>query len=66
LGIKRFQIPRHLPPFRRRPAVIGHSGASGSWLFYCPERDLYTAGTVDQATAASVPFRLAPKMLSLF
>lgn len=65
LGIKRFQIPRWLPPFRDIPAVLGHSGSTGSWLFHCPELDLYMAGTVDQGTAGVVPYRLVPKLLEV-
>jgi D-alanyl-D-alanine carboxypeptidase len=65
LGIKRFEIPRWLPPFRRTPAVIGHTGSTGSWLFHCPELDLSLAGTVDQGTAGAVPYRLVPKVLEL-
>lgn len=65
LGIKRFQIPRWLPPFRHIPAVIGHTGSTGSWLFHCPELDLYIAGTVDQGTAGAVPYRLVPKVLEV-
>jgi hypothetical protein len=33
------------------PAVIGHTGSTGSWLFQCPQLDLLLSGTVDQATA---------------
>ena len=62
LGIKRFQIPRWLPPFRHMPAVIGHTGSTGSWLFHCPELDLYITGTVDPGTAGAVPYRLVPKV----
>ena len=62
-GMMRFAIPRFIPPFRRVPAVIGHTGATGSWLFYCPEMDLYLCGTVDQATAAPLPFRYLPRLL---
>lgn len=65
LGIKRFQIPRWLPPFRHMPAVIGHTGSTGSWLFHCPELDLYLAGTVDQGTAGAVPYGLVPKVLEV-
>jgi D-alanyl-D-alanine carboxypeptidase len=65
LGLKRFQIPRWLPPFRHVPAVIGHTGSTGSWLFHCPELDLYIAGTVDQGTAGAVPYRLIPKVLEV-
>jgi CubicO group peptidase (beta-lactamase class C family) len=65
LGMMRFQIPRLFSPLRPTPPMIGHSGATGSWLFYCPELDVYTAGTVDQVTAVSVPFRFVPKLLHI-
>jgi hypothetical protein len=35
----------------RIPLLIGQTGVSGSWLFYAPDLDLYTTGTVDQLTA---------------
>lgn len=63
LGIKRFQLPRLLNGGRRSPTLIGHTGASGSWLFWCPEHDLYLAGTVDQTSAAPVPYRLLPRIV---
>lgn len=53
----RFALPRWLTPFRRVPAVVGHTGSTGSWLFYCEELDVLLAGTVDQGTAGAVPFR---------
>ncbi len=63
LGIKRYRIPRLMNAGRRSPTFIGHTGASGSWLFWCPEHDLYLAGTVDQTTAAPVPYRLLPRLV---
>lgn len=63
LGIKRYRIPRLLNAGRRSPTFIGHTGASGSWLFWCPEHDLYLAGTVDQTLAAPVPYRLLPRLV---
>jgi hypothetical protein len=43
--------------------VVRNRGASGSWLFWCPEHDLYLAGPIDQTTAAGVPYRLLPKVV---
>lgn len=63
LGMMRFHIPRFFSPLRPTPPVIGHSGATGSWLFYCRELDVYLAGTVDQIGAAAAPFRFVPKLL---
>ncbi|TVQ36796.1 MAG: class A beta-lactamase-related serine hydrolase [Spirochaetaceae bacterium] len=62
-GMMRLALPRALTPLRRIPAVIGHTGSTGSWLFYCRELDLYLAGCVDQATAAPLPFRFVPRVL---
>jgi len=63
LGIMRFELPRWLTPFGKIPPVIGHTGSTGSWLFYCPVYDLYLAGTVDQITAGAVPYKFIPKLL---
>lgn len=66
LGMMRFELPRFVSPFKAVPAVIGHTGASGAWLFYCPDNDIYLVGTVSQVEAAAVPFRFIPKALNLF
>ena len=63
LGMMRFKIPRLFSPFRKVPAVVGHSGATGSWLFYCEELDVLLTGTVNQLSAGAVPFRFIPKIL---
>lgn len=63
LAMMRFQTPRFLQRFVSMPTVIGHTGASGSWLFYAPELDLYITGTVDQLTAPAIPFKKAPQLL---
>ncbi len=65
LGMMRFRIPRLFSLLHSAPPVIGHSGATGSWLFYCPELDVYLAGTVDQVAAAATPFRFVPKLLRI-
>lgn len=63
LGVKRFVLPAWLPPFRRLPVVLGHTGSTGSWLFHCPALDVYLAGTVNQGHAGAVPFRVVPRLL---
>lgn len=65
LGIMRFQMPRLFTPRRPMPAVIGHTGSTGTWLFYCPDLDLYMAGAVNQVTAAPVPYRVVPKLVRI-
>lgn len=56
-GVMRFQLPRWMAPFGRPPAVVGHTGSTGSWAFHCADLDLDLVGTVDQVTAGPVPFR---------
>lgn len=63
LGMIRVRVPRYLTPFRPIPEIVGHSGVTGSWLFHCPELDVITAGTVDQASAAALPYRFVPRLL---
>ncbi len=63
LGVMRYQLPRWLTPFRKMPQVVGHTGSTGTWLFYGPESDMYLAGAVNQITAGAVPFRVVPRVL---
>lgn len=65
LGIMRFRLPRLFAPLRPVPAVVGHTGSTGSWLFHCPQLDLLLSGAVDQVTAGAVPYRLAPRILRI-
>jgi len=65
-GMMRFKLPRWLTPLKTIPELVGHTGSTGSWLFYCPEKDFYFCGTVDQVTAGAVPFRFVPKLLHTF
>jgi len=57
-GIMRFKLPRIMLPFKPIPELIGHSGATASFLFYCEDKDLYLAGTLNQIKEQSKPFRL--------
>lgn len=63
LSIMRFRLPRIFTPRRGLPAVIGHTGSTGCWLFYCPELDVYMSGSVDEVTAGAVPYRIVPRIL---
>jgi D-alanyl-D-alanine carboxypeptidase len=65
LGAMRFKIPRIFTPITPVPEFMGHTGVSGSWLFYCPAHQLVLAGSVDQIEAAAVPFQFVPRLLQL-
>ena len=64
LGMMRFELSRLLAGGSRLPTLIGHTGSTGSWLWYSPELRVVTTGTVDQTAAAAVPFRLLPRALA--
>ncbi len=63
LGLMHFRLPRPLTPFRTIPAVLGHTGSTGTWLFHAPELDVDLVGAVSQVTAGPLPFRLVPRIL---
>jgi D-alanyl-D-alanine carboxypeptidase len=63
LGMMRFPINALAAPGHRRASLIGHSGATGSWAFHCPEHDLLLTGTVDQITGRAVPFRTMVRLV---
>ena len=63
LGLMRFGLPRVFTSMRKLPAVIGHTGSTGCWLFWCPEFDLYFSGSVDESSAGAIPYRVIPGLL---
>ena len=42
----------------KRNRLIGHSGSTGSFAFYCPETSLFFVGDVNQISNPSIPIRL--------
>ncbi|MEO9484004.1 MAG: serine hydrolase domain-containing protein [Ekhidna sp.] len=63
IGIHRFRIPWYFSPFRRIPEIIGHSGLSGAFAFYCPEMNTYLTGTVNQIYHPGNSFKLLMRIL---
>lgn len=51
-------------PFKRAPDLIGHSGLSGAFLFYCPANWLYLSGTVNQISHPEASFRMMVKSVT--
>lgn len=64
-GVMRFVVPRLFSPLKRFPAVVGHSGASGALMFWCPEWDTYVVGTSNQISDRGLSFRLMIRALQL-
>jgi len=63
VGIMRFALPRYYTVFKKVPAMVGHSGASGAVLFYVPELDLYISGTVNQIKKRSLSYNLMTRLV---
>ena len=64
-GLMRFKMPRWMSPFQAPPELIGHSGSTGSFAFFNPERAVYVAGTVNQMDNPGRPYRLMIPMINL-
>ncbi|MPZ52095.1 MAG: serine hydrolase [Acidimicrobiia bacterium] len=63
IGMMRFAPPRWYSPLTPTPAMIGHSGLSGTVLFHIPRLALFAFGTVNQFRNRSLPFRLLLRLM---
>jgi len=57
-GTMYFKLPRLIRMVIKIPPLWGHSGSSGSFLYYSVDYDLYLAGTINQTKSKIQPFRL--------
>lgn len=55
-GLMRFKLPGWMTLWRPSPELIGHSGASGSFAYHAPERDIFVVGTFNQTDAPKRSF----------
>jgi len=63
-GIMRFATPRIFSPLKKQPELIGHSGLSGGFMFFAPERGIYFTGTVNQIAKPGASFQLMLQAMS--
>jgi D-alanyl-D-alanine carboxypeptidase len=63
LGTMVFRVGRINAPGREPATLVGHAGATGTWLFHCPELDVHLAGTVDQGKGQRTPFGIMVRIL---
>ena len=61
-GMMRCKMARIMSPFISAPEIIGHSGSTGSFAFYCPDKKVYIVGTYNQVKR--VPFQLIYQLLN--
>jgi CubicO group peptidase (beta-lactamase class C family) len=62
IGIHLFKLPWYFNPFGTVPYFIGHSGLSGALAYYCPKKELYIVGTVNQVAYNDLSFRTMIKI----
>lgn len=62
MGMMRCKMSRWMSPFFPTPEIIGHSGSTGSFAFYCPTKEIYIVGTINQIKKN--PFQLIYLMLN--
>jgi D-alanyl-D-alanine carboxypeptidase len=55
-GLMRFRLPGWMTLWRGAPVLIGHSGASATFAYHAPERDVFLVGTFNQTDAPKRPF----------
>lgn len=64
VGIMRFKLPRILSPFKPLPELLGHSGLSGAFAYYCPKKDIYLTGTINQIHKPDISYKLMMKLIN--
>lgn len=61
VGYMRYKLPK----VYGIPEVIGHSGLSGAFMWYCPAKDLFITGTVNQLHKPGTSYRMVARLLSV-
>ena len=64
-GTMEFELPQPLGRLAKLPPLWGHSGSTGSFLYYAKDLDLYLAGTIDQTESRMKPFLLMGRVTRL-
>ena len=65
-GTMRFKLPRLMARLLRMPPLWGHSGSTGSFLYYSEDLNLYMAGSINQVDSKVKPFRLMMGVMKAF
>jgi len=64
-GTMYFKLPRFMNMLMKFPPLWGHSGSTGSFLYYSEDLDLYMAGSINLAESNSKPFKLMLKVMKV-
>ena len=57
-GTMYFKLPRFINRVTKVPPLWGHSGSTGSFLYYSEDLNFYMGGSIDQVEPKSKPFSL--------
>lgn len=63
IGLARFKTPWFFSPFKPAPELIGHSGLSGAFAFYNPEKSTYLTGTINQINHPDIAYKMMLQLL---
>ncbi len=64
VGVMRFKLPWYFSPLAPQPELLGHSGISGAFAFWCPAKNAVLAGTVNQLANRSLSYRFMLQVLA--
>lgn len=62
-GLRKVVYNERVPDFSDIQ-FVGHTGSTSSFMFYCPEMDVYLSGTLNQVTESKKTFEIPAKVLS--
>jgi len=62
-GTMCFKLPWFVSKVMKVPPLWGHSGSTGSFLYYSEDLNLYIAGSINQVDSKSKPFRLMLRVM---
>jgi len=62
-GTMYFKLPWFINMLMKVPPLWGHSGSTGSFLYYCEDLNLYMAGSINLTESNSKPFRLMLRVM---
>ena len=62
-GTMYFKLPSLLSKVTKAAPLWGHSGSTGSFLYYSEDLNVYIAGSVNQVGSQSKPFRLMVRVM---
>jgi len=64
-GTMYFELPRFMNTVMKIPPLWGHSGSTGSFLYYSEDMDLYMAGSINYVDSNIKPFMLMRDVMEL-